>query len=551
MPMPRQASRSTPRRAARGTAGDALRVLATRTAAVTGDLFFSALVDALADFFGAKYAFVTECIGESSTRIRTLAFQADGQPAENIEYDMSQTPCERVMTAGSCYYPSGLSDRFPNEDGMASYLGVLVTGSAGDALGHLAIADDKPMPCGPRDVANLAIFAARAGVELERKRSEAALRAREEELKTSNARLTDALEEVGRLRDRLEEESAYLREEILAGHAQGEMLGDSALMQELRRQIARVGAADCTALVLGETGSGKELTARAIHAASPRAERPLVKVNAAAIASGLVESELFGHEKGAYTGATGKRTGRFELADGGTLFLDEIGELPMDAQAKLLRVLDDGELERVGSSQTIHVDVRVIAATNRELDRAVAEGEFRADLYHRLNVVPIDVPPLRSRVTDVPQLAEHFLRMSCRRAGRHVCEISDEAVSRLVSYSWPGNVRELANVIERAVVLSPAAELGLEAFHLPDADGAQYGDSPSPSLVSAKADGSHRPLSLEDVEREHIMAVLSGSNGVIAGAEGAAQILGLPPSTLRSRMRKLGIAFPQSGARAR
>ncbi|MBT3267981.1 sigma 54-interacting transcriptional regulator [Candidatus Poribacteria bacterium] len=530
-------------RPVRGTAGDALRVLATDTAAVTGDGFFTALVAALAGFFGSKYAFVTECTDSAFTHVRTLAFHADGHPAENIEYEMAETPCERVMTGGSCYYPTGLSDRFPNQDGMMSYLGVLVTGSAGNALGHLAIAHDEPMACGPRDVTNLGIFAARAGMELERKRGDEALRA-------ANARLTEALDEIRALRDRLADERSYLQEEILADRAPGDMLGDSAPMRELSSQIARVGATDSTTLITGETGSGKELVARAIHASSSRSDRALVKVNAAAIAGGLVESELFGHEKGAFTGATARRVGRFELADGGTLFLDEIGELPPPAQATLLRVLEEGAFERVGSSHTLTVDVRVIAATNRDLTRAVETGEFRTDLYHRLNVVPIVVPPLRHRATDVPRLARHFFERSCRRAGRALRGISEDAMSRLVAYSWPGNVRELANVVERAVVLSSEPVLGAAAFHLPGADDRVGPTGPVPA---PDADGiaGPRPLALDDVERRHIVHVLNEADGVVAGAGGAAELLGLPPSTLRSRMKKLGISASRARAQVR
>jgi formate hydrogenlyase transcriptional activator len=519
---------------------DALRVVSAATASVTGDDFFRALVASLAEFFDAKYAFVTECTDATLTRVRTLAFHADGYPSEDVEYDMAGTPCERVMTGGSCYYPTGLSARFPDQEGMASYLGVLVTGRGGQALGHLAVADDSPMPCGPRDVENLDIFAARAGMELERKRLDEELRASREELRAANLQLTRALDEIGALRDRLQDESRHLQEEIRREGMPDGMLGDTPPMRELARQIAQIGPADCTTLITGETGVGKELAARAIHAASPRNLRPMVKVNTAVMAGGLIESELFGHERGAFTGATERRTGRFELADGGTLLLDEIGELSVDAQAKLLRVLEEGEFERVGSSHTRKVDVRVIAATNRNLAEAVARGDFRADLYHRLNVVPVEVPPLRGRPDDVPALALHFLARARLRSGKPAVHISDEAMSALAGHSWPGNVRELSNVIERAVVLAKGDELRVDDFLLPP--GSEWASSVGIAPNAASAPASE-PASLREVERRHILHVLVGTSGVVAGEGGAAQLLGLPPSTLRSRMKKLGIAL--------
>jgi formate hydrogenlyase transcriptional activator len=282
-------------------------------------------------------------------------------------------------------------------------------------------------------------------------------------------------------------------------------------------------------LILGETGSGKELFARAIHSRSRRSGRPLVKVNCGAIAPGLVESELFGHVRGAFTGAIEKRIGRFELAHGGTILLDEIGELPLDAQVKLLRVLQEQEFEPVGSSRTVRVDVRVIAATNRDLDLAVREGRFRADLLYRLNVFPIRIPPLRERRDDVPLLVSLFVSALARRLGKPLRGFSAGGMDRLVAYGWPGNVRELQNVVERAAILASGPVLDVEG-----AFASAVETSPGPHHGA--------PETLDTIQREHITAVLKRTGGIVEGTRGAAAILGLHPNTLRSRMRKLGIS---------
>ncbi len=291
-------------------------------------------------------------------------------------------------------------------------------------------------------------------------------------------------------------------------------------------------------LVLGETGTGKELVARAIHDRSPRRERPLVKVNCAALPRELVESELFGHEKGAFTGATQQRRGRFELADGGTLFLDEVGELPLEAQAKLLRVLQEQEFERVGGTRTLRADVRLIAATNRDLGRRAEAGEFRPDLFYRLNVFPVTVPPLRDRREDIPLLVSCFLGKAARKLGKSFDGVAPAFMERAMSYDWPGNVRELENVVERAAILARGPLLeSLEPF------GAQQSAAPAarseaqPAVPAASG-------TLEDVERAHIERVLGATRWVIEGERGAAHVLGLNASTLRGRMRKLGSANP-------
>jgi formate hydrogenlyase transcriptional activator len=365
-------------------------------------------------------------------------------------------------------------------------------------------------------------------------------------------------EEIGRLKAQLERENLYLREEILDEHNFTEIVGNSSGLRAALRTIDRVAPTDTTVLVLGETGTGKELVARAIHSRSPRQTHPLVKVNCGAIPAGLIESELFGHVKGAFTGALERRVGRFELADRGTLFLDEVGELPLDMQVKLLRVLQEQEFEPVGSSRTTKVDVRIIAATNRDLQQEVSVGRFRADLYYRLNVLPVRVPPLRERREDIPQLALLFVQRYAKRIGRTIAGVSRESMERLVAYPWPGNVRELENVIERALVLSagPVLEVGPDLLpkvlpsEMPGM--ASAAGSVAPTLPVAAGHGTIDPAisppnSLDDVQRLHIAATLDQTGWVIEGPRGAARILDLHPNTLRSRMKKLGLTRGREG----
>jgi formate hydrogenlyase transcriptional activator len=305
--------------------------------------------------------------------------------------------------------------------------------------------------------------------------------------------------------------------------------------------VERVAPTESTVLILGETGSGKELFARAVHNRSRRNGRPLVKVNCGAIAPGLVESELFGHAKGAFTGAIERRIGRFEVADGGTIFLDEIGELPLEAQVKLLRVLQEQEFEPVGSSRTIRVSVRVIAATNRDLNDAVKEGKFRADLLYRLNVFPIEIPPLRERRPDIRLLVTFMTAGLERKLGKQIQGFSARSMDRLATYDWPGNVRELQNVVERAAILSQGPVLDLEGTVL----GGATADDGRPVAAPAAAGA---PGTLDDAQRAHILNALRQTGGVIEGASGAATILGMHPNTLRSRMKKLRISA-RAGAR--
>ncbi|CAO4177972.1 Transcriptional regulator, Fis family [Methylorubrum aminovorans] len=349
-------------------------------------------------------------------------------------------------------------------------------------------------------------------------------------------RLRAALAEVDSLRERLEQENAYLKEEIRAeSHHQG-IIGRSPAVGALRHQIDVVAGTDATVLVTGESGTGKELIARAIHEASRRRDRPLIRVNCAAIPRDLFESEFFGHARGAFTGALRDRVGRFELADGGTLFLDEVGEIPLDLQGKLLRVLQERQFERVGEERTRAVDVRLIAATNRDLKEEVRRGRFREDLYFRLNVFPVTSAPLRERRADIPLIAQHVLRAAARRLNRADLRLTEADARRLSRYDWPGNVRELENVIERAAIL---AERGRLRFDLPEVRG--FGPE---SRVSAPPVETGRPLTEEERRtraRSEIEAALQLSGGRIFGAGGAAELLGLKPTTLRSRMKVLGV----------
>jgi formate hydrogenlyase transcriptional activator len=349
-----------------------------------------------------------------------------------------------------------------------------------------------------------------------------------------------AYEEIAELKARLEKENVYLQEEIRNEHNFEEIVGNSPALVEVLRQVGTVALTDSTVLILGETGCGKELIARAIHSRSKRKSRPLVKVNCGAIPTGLVESELFGHMRGAFTGALERRIGRFELADGGTLFLDEVSELPLDTQVKLLRVLQEHEFEPLGSSRTVKVNVRIIAASNRDLERAVQEGRFRADLFYRLDVLPVTIPPLRQRHSDIPLLTSFFVERFSRQFAKPITGVEKETMELLSRYSWPGNIRELQNVIERAVVLCPGTVLRLGGDLLPATN---QGTGEEDKVRSAGYGGvqGESTTSLEHVERKHILEVLRQTRGVIEGPRGAAKILDLHPNTLRSRMKKLGI----------
>jgi formate hydrogenlyase transcriptional activator len=378
--------------------------------------------------------------------------------------------------------------------------------AAGDVVGALELGWDKLRSEVPeRDLADLLPLAALIADDL-------SLRTRTAELEA-----------------RLEREVPYLRSELRAGGDLRTLTGEGPAMRAVRLAIQQVAPTDSTVLILGETGTGKELVARAIHQLSPRRDRLLVAVNCAALAPSVIASELFGHEAGAFTGATRRRIGRFELAHGGTLFLDEIAELSPDLQVMLLRVLQERTIERVGGHEPIAIDVRLIAATHQDLSAAVRDGRFRADLFYRLNVFPISVPPLRERPEDISDLARHFLHQFNRRLGKRVSAIDPESLRRLTAYPWPGNVRELENLIERAMIVSTAETLHIEPIWLP----------------TASADPAVAPANLHDIERQAIVEALRRAHGHIYGPAGAAALLGLKPTTLYGKMRRHGI--PRDG----
>jgi formate hydrogenlyase transcriptional activator len=342
------------------------------------------------------------------------------------------------------------------------------------------------------------------------------------ERKRSEEQLRRTLEELQRLRDELQQQNVYLQEEVKLLHGYTRIVGQSQGLKRVLGQVEQVAPTGSTVLLLGETGTGKELIATAIHELSPRRGHAMVRVNCSAIPTSLIESELFGREKGAYTGALSKQIGRFELANGSTLFLDEIGDLPSDVQVKLLRVLEEKQIERLGSPRSVPVDVRIIAATNRDLDEAVRDGRFRQDLYYRLNVFPITVPPLRERREDIPALVSALVGEFAAALGKNVESISRESMDALQRYHWPGNVRELRNVIERAMIVAKGPKLWIEP--------------------PVKAVASLTPLlTMEEVEREHIRRVLEMTGWRVRGRNGAAEMLGIKPTTLESRMAKLGI----------
>jgi formate hydrogenlyase transcriptional activator len=351
-----------------------------------------------------------------------------------------------------------------------------------------------------------------------------------------NALAFDCIE---KLKERLSREKVYLEEEIRTEHNFDEIVGESPALLRVLREVETVAPTDSTVLIRGETGTGKELIARALHSLSPRRDRTFVKINCAAIPTGLLESELFGHEKGAFTGAITQKVGRFELAHQGTIFLDEVGDIPPELQPKLLRVLQEQEFERLGSTRTLRVDVRLVAATNRDLAQMTSDGQFRNDLFYRLNVFPVVLPPLRERHDDIPRLVRHFAQKVARRMGRRIETIPADALDVLEEYPWPGNIRELENVIERAVILSPGPELHI---NLGDLKAAAQVDEHG-GLTSRRSPDA--VVSLADAEREHILGVLRETGWVLGGPNGAAARLAMKRTTLQSKMKKLGISRPQ------
>ncbi|BBL58000.1 sigma 54-interacting transcriptional regulator [Methylomonas koyamae] len=610
-----------------------LKAVVEGTAQATGGDFMRSLVRNLCRATGVANGFVAE-FAEAKTRVRSLAFWMDGDFLDRQEWDLPGTPCEKVLRGNFCHYPSGVSQLFPHEQGVDSYLGVPLSDGAGEVIGHLALFDRQPMPARDHLFYVFKIFAARAAAELNRLRIEQRLRLSEQRFRelfdeapiayvhedkdtrflqanqaalrilgltaeqvpstqgislvpntpAAQARLREAFASVEKGTDsagvvlelrrkdddrpvwirwwsktdpsgqflrtmfiditaqilmeqeqaKLQEQNRYLQEEIKAEHNFEEIVGRSPALRSLLNQVQRVAQTDASVLIQGESGTGKELVARAIHSASKRKQRPLIKVNCAALPSSLIESELFGHEKGAFTGAISKRIGRFELAEGGTLFLDEVGEIPLEVQVKLLRVIQEREFERVGGQTPIKMDVRVITATNRDLLQEVANKHFREDLFYRLNVFPLATPPLRERLEDIPLLADFLIGKFAPKLGKKINGIGAESMRRLQCYHWPGNIRELENIIERAIILADGPWLEIGAEQLPGS----VTDISSVTLGNAAA-------SLDAIARDHILQVLEQTRWVIEGPHGAAQRLQIKPSTLRYRMRKLDIRKPR------
>jgi formate hydrogenlyase transcriptional activator len=404
--------------------------------------------------------------------------------------------------------------------GVKSLVAIPLATGGGPTFGALnfdVVREEREWPA--ELVARLKLVADVFANALSRKRDEEALR-------EQDAKLRQTLEEVRRLRDRLQVENVYLREQLRRDDGHASIVGESDGILKMLAQAKRVAPTDAAVLITGETGTGKELLAQAIHDMSGRSGKAMVIVNCAALPPPLIESELFGREKGAYTGAMTRQVGRFEVADGSTLFLDEIGDLPTDLQVKLLRVLQDGRFERLGSNRTLTANVRVIAATNHDLGAMVRDGRFREDLFHRLNVFPVEVPPLRARVSDIPLLVWRFVQDFNKKMGKSIDSIPTQAMERLKQFPWPGNVRELRNLIERAMIVSDGRSLTI---------GFPAGTR-GPTAI---------PVTLEEVERKYIREVLKRVHWRISGKGGAAEILGLRPTTLHSRMKKLGISRPR------
>jgi transcriptional regulator with GAF, ATPase, and Fis domain len=414
-----------------------------------------------------------------------------------------------------------VNHRWVKEEAIVSFAGHPLE-FRGEILGVLAVFSRERL--GPLDFGWLRAFADQAAVAI------------------ANAR---AFEEIDRLRRQLELENTYLREEVKEALAFGEIIGQSAAARKLLEQIELVAPTKASVLILGESGTGKELVARALHQRSPRSERPLVKVNCAGVPRDLFESEFFGHVKGSFTGAVKDRIGRFQLATGGTLFLDEVGEIPFDLQGKLLRVLQEGQMERVGDDETREVDVRVVAASNRDLAAEVSAGRFRQDLYFRLSVFPIEVLPLRERVEDIPVLAQHFLDRFCLQMNRPIHHLTAQSQEQLRRYPWPGNVRELQNVMERAVINSRGGRIHFDDFLIPSPrHSARPSSAPKRSHIAPIPSVLTRS-DLQLLEADNLRAALETTNWKIYGPRGAAELLGMQPTTLTSRLRRLGINKPR------
>jgi formate hydrogenlyase transcriptional activator len=453
--------------------------------------------------FATNESFIEEGIANANCKTPARMAMTSRKPAVLGEGDLkslaAESECARYWVAegvkGLCSAPLLFHDR---------------------VLGALDIGRRREDPFSPEDVELFSEVAKQIAIAVE------------------NAQ---AYRQITELKDRLAKENLYLEEEVRTDHNFGEIVGDSAALRRVLKEVETVAPTSSTVLIRGETGTGKELIARALHDLSPRRDRTFVKLNCAAIPTGLLESELFGHEKGAFTGAITQKIGRFELAHQGTLFLDEVGDIPPELQPKLLRALQEQEFERLGSTHTVRVAVRLVAATNRDLARMVADDQFRSDLYYRLNVFPVVLPPLRERRDDIPMLARHFTQRFARRMGRRIETIPTAVMDALVQYPWPGNIREMQNVIERAVILSPGSALQINLSELKAA--------PAPIAPVSDNGGVRTAVTLDDAEREHILDALRETHWVLGGPNGAAVRLAMKRTTLQSKMKKLGISRPR------
>lgn len=500
-----------------------LRTVSEHTAAITGENYFIELAKFVTVSLDVRFAMVSRYADATKTRMKMIAYVEHEKILDGYEYDLEGTPCKVVMQGKEFFCAADIEKYYLKEAGIQSWVAVpIYSPITKEVIGNIGAFDTVPMTNHQNQTAILRIFAARAGAELERIDAQ-------QQLEKANIELAKRLKEIEELKNQLQAENKYLQEEIKLSHNFDEIVTRSRVFHKVLQQIEQVASTGTTVLILGESGTGKELIARAIHNISNRSRRPLVKINCAALPANLIESELFGHEKGAFTGAIDKKIGRFELADGGTIFLDEIGELPIELQAKLLRVLQEGEFERLGNPRTMKVNVRVIAATNRNLEAAIEKKEFREDLYYRLNVFPINCPPLRERREDIPLLVKHFCQKHETKVGKRINNIPSKVMDALMQYNWPGNIRELENIIERALILSKNETL-------------EYGDwLPVEKTVATGKTTTNAHQRLEEVEREHIIGVLKKTKWKVSGENGAAKILGLNATTLEARMKKLGI----------
>lgn len=500
----------------------------------------SSFVSQAAKVLQIRYAGVSKLKPDSGTEVSLLTFWDNDHFRETFDYNIMGSPCQHVVDGDFRSYPRDVTNLFPNSELFEhfqpeSYMAVPISDRHKRPIGHFFLCDTIPLERKSWIENLLRLGALRMRLEIERLRAEERaqeaklnlkkkVRERTIELTRTNEKLEKAIKEVEELKDKLYAENIYLKEEIKLDYGFGDIISEDKAFVKVLNAVKQVAQTDSTVLILGETGTGKEVFTRNIHSLSKRNDKPLVKLNCAALPATLIESELFGHERGAFTGAETQRKGRFELADEGTLFLDEIGEIPLELQPKLLRALQEGEFERLGGTKTIKVNVRVIAATNRDLEKAVRQKEFRADLFYRLNVFPIEVPPLRARRKDISLLAKFFARKYNKKLGKNVTKVPQAVLNQLDNYTWPGNVRELENIIERAVIISTGENLQLGDWLKGELDRRQVKFKP-----------------LNEMEKDYILEVLGHTEWRVSGKNGAAQILNVKPTTLEARMKKLGI----------